>query len=51
VEFGGKMTDADRRRKRLWRLNQMLILVMLAALLGGLLLSQWQQVLVNAVLL
>lgn len=46
------MVDADRRcRLLLLRINRMLILLMVAALLGGLLLSQWQQVLVNAVLL
>ena len=46
------MVDADRRRwRRLLRINRLLILLMVAALLGGLLLSQWQQVLVNAVLL
>ena len=45
------MVDADRRRQRLLRINRVLILLMVAALLGGLLLSQWQQVLINAVLL
>ena len=45
------MADADRRSGRLKRINRALILLMVAALLGGLLLSQWQQVLLNAVLL
>jgi hypothetical protein len=45
------MADVDRGRKRQLRLNRALILLMIAALLGGLLLSQWQQVLINAILL
>jgi hypothetical protein len=45
------MADVDRSRKRQLRFNRVLILLMIAALLGGLLLSQWQQVLINAVLL
>jgi hypothetical protein len=45
------MQDAEQRRKRRLRLNQLLIVLMVAGLLGGLLLSQWQQVLINAVLL
>ena len=45
------MADASRRQRRLRRINRTLILLMVAALLGGLLLSQWRQVLLNAVLL
>ena len=45
------MADADRGPKRLLRFNRALILVMIAALLGGLLLSHWQQVLSHALLI
>jgi hypothetical protein len=45
------MEKTDRRREMRLRLNRLLILLMVAGLLGGLLLSQWQQVLINAVLL
>jgi hypothetical protein len=48
---GAKMADIEAGRKsRLW-LNRLLILLMVALLLGGLLLSQWQRVLINAILL
>ncbi len=45
------MKEPDLRRQRRLRFNQVLILLMVAALLGGLLWSQWNLVLVNAVLL
>ena len=39
------------RRSRRRRLNQVLILVAVAALLGGLLFGQWQEVLTHALFL
>ena len=41
------MLNKDRRRT----LNRLLIVMSVAALLGGLLLSQWDQVLIHAILL
>ena len=45
------MADADLRWRRRLRINRALILVTVAALLGGLLLSQWRQVLIHALIL
>jgi Na+(H+)/acetate symporter ActP len=48
VLLGELMMIPDRRRRTV---NRILILVMVAAVLGGLLLAQWTQVLVQALLL
>ena len=41
----------DTRRPRLRRLNRLLIVLAVAALLGGLLLGEWQEVLTHALFL
>jgi hypothetical protein len=45
------MMDSDLGRRRRLRVNRALILATVAALLGGLLLSQWRQVLIHALIL
>ena len=43
------MSDESRDRQKWWRrVNRLLILIAVAALLGGLLLSQWRIVLIQA---
>jgi len=43
------MADKPRDRRRLWQqINRLLILIAVAALLGGVLLSQWRIVLIQA---
>jgi hypothetical protein len=43
------MSDQSRDRRKLWQqVNRALILIAVAALLGGMLLSQWRIVLIHA---
>ena len=43
------MSDKPHDRRRLWKqVNRLLILIAVAALLGGILLSQWRIVLIQA---